>query len=66
MANKRGEWMPPDGKTEPSRTRKANSTPRLGQGKKGPYQRMKDQMAQKHRKSFGQDRFNYGRTRMVP
>lgn len=65
---KPGSWTPPDGKgrTEKSRTSKANATPRLGQKKKSPYARMKDQQVQMHRKSFGQDRFNYGRTRMIP
>jgi hypothetical protein len=62
----KGGWTPPDRKTEASRTRKANATPRLGQKKKSPFQRMKDQEVQKNRKSFGQDRFNYGRTRMIP
>ena len=66
MANKRGAWTPPDGKTEKSRTMKANSTPRLGQKKRSPYQRMKDQQNQMHKKSFARDGFNYGRTRMVP
>jgi hypothetical protein len=61
-----GSWQPPDGKTEKTRTSKANATPRLGQKKKSPYARMKDRMAQMQKQSFGQDRFNYGRTRMIP